>query len=296
MESTVTECAISIRSVQKARGSFALRTGAVDVPTGFVTGLVGPNGAGKTTLVKAVLGLIGIDGGSVSLFGDRSPADPSTRDRVGVVLDQITAAPEWRTGTVGRRMSLLYGRWDERRFSDLLDRFEVPRLNRIGALSRGQTVKLSLAIAVAHQPELLVLDEPSSGLDPVARRELADTIREFMVDPSHSVLFSTHITAELDDLADRVIVMNRGGVAYAGMLEELHDRFAVVRGYGSFPADARGSTIGVRRDTSGHWEGLIRVEDTGLFGPDIIIDRPTIDEVVVHFAEHGEPDRKEISA
>lgn len=156
MESTMTESAISIRSVRKTRGAFALRTTDIDVPTGLVTGLVGPNGAGKTTLVKALLGLVEVDGGSVSLLGDRSPGDPGTRDRAGVVLDQITAAPEWRTGTIGRRLSLLYSRWDEQRFGELLDRFEVPRANRVGALSRGQTVKLSLALALAHDPELLV--------------------------------------------------------------------------------------------------------------------------------------------
>ncbi|MGN6445909.1 ABC transporter ATP-binding protein [Amnibacterium sp.] len=296
MESTVTGAAISIRSVRKRRGAFALRADSLDIPTGFVTGLVGPNGAGKTTLVKAILGLLAVDTGSIALFGRDDPADAATRDRVGVVLDRITAAPEWRAGAVGRRFRLLYRDWDEERFRELLDRFGVPTGNRVGALSRGQSVQLSLAIALAHAPQLLVLDEPSSGLDPVARRELADTIREFMIDPAHTVLFSTHITAELDDLADHVVVMNRGEIAYDGALEDLHERFAVARGAGAVPAAATDATIGVRRDISGRWEALIHVDDTGLFGPDVVIDQATTDDVVVHFAEHGEAAGKELTA
>ncbi|MBW4041201.1 MAG: ABC transporter ATP-binding protein [Acidobacteria bacterium] len=296
MEPTVTENAVAIRSVSKRRGTFALRDVDVSIPTGFVTGLVGPNGAGKTTLVKAILGLIDVDRGSIALFGDRAPADPETRDRIGVVLDQITAAPEWRVESIGRKVGLLYGRWDDRRFHELLDRFAVPRANRIGALSRGQTVKLSLAMALAHAPQLLVLDEPSSGLDPVARRELADVIREFMIEPDHTVLFSTHITSELDDLADHVVVMSRGEVAYAGVLDDLHEQFAVVRGAGGFPPAALPSTIGLRRDTSGRWEGLIRAEDTRWFGPEVVIDQASTDDVVVHLAEPAGTDRKDISA
>lgn len=296
MEAALNDDAISIRGVRKQQGTFALRDVDVTVPTGFVTGLVGQNGAGKTTLVKSVLGLVGVDAGTITLFGDADPLDAAVRDRIGVVLDQVTAAPEWRVGSVGKRVGLLYRRWDERLFRDLLDRYDVPVGNRVGGLSRGQTVKLSLAMALAHHPDLLVLDEPSSGLDPVARRHLADTVREFVLDPGHTVLFSTHITAELDDLADHVVVLDHGEVAFAGALDDLHERFAVVRGAGAFPEAARSATIGLRNDPSGRWEGLIRVDDTVAFGPEVVIDRATTDDVVVHFAEHREPTRKELAA
>ncbi|WP_439692339.1 ABC transporter ATP-binding protein [Curtobacterium sp. SP.BCo] len=296
MEPSLTDTAITIRSLHRQQGAFALRDVDVTVPTGLVTGLVGPNGAGKTTLVKTVLGLVGAESGSVSLFGGARPTDPVVRDRIGVVLDQVTAAPEWRVGSIGRYVGLLFDRWDDRRFRELLDRYGVPVGNRVGGLSRGQSVKLSLAMALAHQPDLLVLDEPSSGLDPVARRDLADTIREFVLDPDHTVLFSTHITEELDDLADHLVVLDAGRVAYEGGVDELHEQFAVVRGAGPFPEVAAPSTIGLRRDGTGRWEGLIRAGDTAWFGPDVVIDQASTDDVVVHFAEHSSPHRKEIAA
>ncbi|WFR65753.1 ATP-binding cassette domain-containing protein [Curtobacterium flaccumfaciens] len=136
MEPTLTPDAIAIRSVRKQQGTFALRDVDLTIPTGLVTGLVGPNGAGKTTLIKAVLGLARIDGGAIALFGDRAPRDRGAHERIGVVLDQATAAPEWRVRSVGRHVGQLYARWDERRFRALLDRFEVPPGNRVGDLSR----------------------------------------------------------------------------------------------------------------------------------------------------------------
>ncbi|BDZ52032.1 ABC transporter ATP-binding protein [Frondihabitans sucicola] len=282
----MTDDAVVIRQLSIRRDSFALRDVDLSVPTGYVTGLVGPNGAGKTTLLKSVLGLLAPDTGDVTVLGDAAGGD-AVNNRVGVVLDRISAAPEWRVRSVGRRIGRLYHRWDETFFRTLVARFGLPERNRVDALSRGQTVKLSLAMALARRPELLVLDEPTSGLDPVARRELADIVREFMLDPGHTVLFSTHITAELDDLADRIIVVNDGTVAYDGMLHELHERFAVARGSGALSERARASGIGLLSDSSGGYEVLIRSADTALFDADVVIDDASTDDVVVHFAEQA---------
>jgi len=279
--------AVQLRGVTKQRDSFTLRDVDVRIPTGYVTGLVGPNGAGKTTLIKAILGLLHADAGEVTLFGRGASQARAIHDRVGVVLDRVTASAEWRAGSVGRRIGRLYAHWDEPYFQELMVRFDVPSGNRVDALSRGQSVKLSLAMALAHRPELLLLDEPSSGLDPVARRELADTIREFMIDPSHTVLFSTHITSDLDNLADYIVVLSAGEVAYSGALDELHEEFAIVRGPAPFPEMARSSTIGTQFQSDGGYEGLIRASDTTAFGQTAIIEPATIDDVIVHFTEHA---------
>jgi ABC-2 type transport system ATP-binding protein len=288
METTVTETddvVVVVSGLRKRRGEFALHDLDLRIPTGYVTGLVGPNGAGKTTLLKALLGLLKPEGGSVTLFGEHLAGAVGARDRIGVVLDRITAAPEWRAASIGSRIGRLYSRWDQQYFQQLLQRFEVPGENRVDALSRGQSVKLSLAMALAHRPDLLLLDEPSSGLDPVARRDLADVIREFMVDPGHTVLFSTHITSELDDLADHIIVLNAGEIAYTGGVDDLHERFAVARGPAPFPETARSSAIGLRLESSGRYEALIHTADTAAFGPEAVIDAASTDDVVVHFAE-----------
>lgn len=284
MGATVSSNAVEIHGLTKKRTAFALDNLSVRIPTGYITGLVGPNGAGKTSLIKVILGLIAADAGEVALFGREPGVTTAALDRIGVVLDRITAAGEWRAASVGRRVARLYAQWDEPYFQALLRRFDVPAGNRIDMLSRGETVKLSLAMALAHHPDLLILDEPSSGLDPVARRELGDVLREFMVDPTHTVLFSTHITADLDNLADFIVVLAEGKVAYSGAIDELHEQFAIVRGPGPLPESVRRSVIGLLLEPGGGYEGLIRAEDTASFGKETIIDAATIDDVVVHFA------------
>lgn len=282
---TLSQDAVVVRGVRRQRGAFLLDVGELRIPTGYVTGLVGPNGSGKTTLIRTLLGLVTPESGDVAVLG--SADVPGRRAAVGVVLDQITASPEWRAGSVGGRIGPLFSDWDEQRFQSLLDRFEVPGRNRVSELSRGQTVKLSCAMALAHDPRLLVLDEPSSGLDPVARRDLLDVIREFMLDPGHTVLFSTHITTDLDGLADHIVVMAGGTVAHQGMLDDIPDGFAVIHTHAPLSEDARAAVIGLHAGPNHDHRGLVRAEDTALFGPEVVMEPATTDDVVVCYAEHA---------
>ncbi|MEO7123930.1 MAG: ABC transporter ATP-binding protein [Lacisediminihabitans sp.] len=279
--------ALAMRQLTVRRDSFTLKDVDLQVPSGYVTGVVGPNGAGKTTLLKTALGLLTPRSGEVTVLGHPA-GSKEVQDRIGVVLDRATVAPEWRVGTIGRRIGRLYRRWDEQQYRGFVDRFGIPLRNRVDALSRGQAVKLSIAIALAHNPEILILDEPTSGLDPVSRRDLADVIREFMVDPAHTTVFSTHITSELDDLADRIIVLNAGTVVFDGMLHDLHEKYVMARGPAPLPASARAVAIGARFDSQGGYEALIRIEDTAKFGQDAVIEEASTDDVVIHFAGHSQ--------
>ncbi|MCH1883349.1 ABC transporter ATP-binding protein [Agrococcus sp. ARC_14] len=273
-----------IEDLRVQRPSFELDGISFAVPRGTVVGLVGPNGAGKTTAIRAMLGLIAPDGGRAETFG--LPAgSPHALARTGIVLDQPTAAEEWKVPTLGRRIAPFYPQWDEQRFVDLLARLSVPQSRRVGELSRGEGIKLSLATALAQTPELLILDEPSSGLDPASRREIAAIIREFMVDPDHAVLVSTHITAELEGLADDLVVLVGGRIAHHGPLHEVVEQFAMARGAGAVPD---GPVVGVQRSGE-QWSGLIRMEDSAGFGAEVVIDAASIDDIVVHLgAERAE--------
>lgn len=171
---------------------------------------------------------------------------------------------------------------------ELLDRLRVPRTQRVSELSRGQGVKLSLAMALAQHPEVLILDEPSSGLDPASRREIGDLIREFMLDADHAVLFSTHITTDLDSLADELVVLVDGRVAYHGALIDVSEEFAMARGAGAIP---NGPLIGPERSGE-QWSALIRLTDSAAFGPDVVIDTASIDDIVIHLAA----ERQEVAA
>lgn len=180
-------------------------------------------------------------------------------------------------------MGRFFPTWDDDLFRSLLDRFDVTRHARVGTLSRGQGVKLSLAVALAHHPELLVLDEPTSGLDPVSRADLVDLLRDFMVDETHSVLFSTHVTSDLDSLADLMLVIDDGRIAYSGTLDALREEFAMVHGTEQLSAEAEQAVLGLRR-TGARFDGLIRTPSSPLFGPTTVIDTATTDDVVVHLA------------
>jgi len=263
------------------RPSFDITDVSLTIPRGSVVGLVGPNGAGKTTVIRALLGLITPDAGVVQVIGQPA-GSPTSLARTGIVLDQPTAAPEWRVASLGRRISPFYRDWDEDLFVASLARFDVPLERRVGDLSRGQGVKLTLATALAQSPELLILDEPSSGLDPASRREISDVIREFMVDPRHATLFSTHITTDLDELADEVVVMVGGRIAHQGSLPDVREEFAVARGFGPPPSGLIGPHA-----SGEQWSGLIRAAETAAFDADVVIDTANVDDIIIHLsAEH----------
>lgn len=277
--------AVDLSAVNYRRGRFALRDIDLVVPQGSIVGFAGPNGAGKTTTIKTILGLLKPSSGTVTVLDGRSPCDPETRERIGVVFDQPMVTPEWQIGAIGRRLNRLYQRWDAERYSQLLERFALSEKARAGELSRGEGVKLSLAMAMSHDPQLLVLDEPSTGLDPVSRAELGDLLRDWMTDGSRSVLFSTHIISELDNLADFIQIIHDGRIVLSGELESLRERFAVVRASGVMPAALADQVIGLRQDPN-RWDALIRVGDTPLFGADVVIDAATTEEIVLYFARH----------
>ncbi|HXH33356.1 MAG TPA: ABC transporter ATP-binding protein [Plantibacter sp.] len=274
----MTDDMVRISNLRITRPAFEIGDVSFTIPRGAVVGLVGPNGAGKTTVIRSLLGLLTPDAGQIEVLGH--PAGSSTAlSKTGVVLDQPTAAAEWRVHSLGRRLAPFYTDWDVELFTDLLDRLDVPQGQRVGELSRGQGVKLSLASALAQRPELLILDEPSSGLDPASRREIGDVIRQFMVDPHHAVLFSTHITTDLDNLADELIVLIGGRIAHHGPLPDAKEDFAMARSTGEVPD----GTLGVQH-LGEQWSALIRTDDSAKFGPEVVIDEATIDDIIIHLA------------
>ncbi|CAN5277549.1 ABC transporter ATP-binding protein [soil metagenome] len=282
----MTASVVKVTGLTHSQGTFRLESVDFDLPSGLVMGFVGPNGSGKTTTIKALLGMFHPDSGSVELFGGEAPGAASTTERVGVVLDQLFVSPDWKVGSLTYRVGAFFASWDRAAFGDYLERFRISPSARVGTLSRGEGVKLSLAMALAHHPDLLILDEPTSGLDPVSRADLVDILREFMIDPFHSILFSTHITSDLDSLADLILVIDNGRIAFSGTVDALHEEFAMVHGTEQLTPEARASVLGLRR-TGSRFDGLIRAEATPLFGPTTVIDAASTDDVIVHIARNG---------
>ena len=280
--------AVRLDAVVRKQGAFTLGPLDMSVPSGLVTGFVGPNGAGKTTAIKAMLGMVGIDAGSISVLDGA----PGTRHgRIGVVLDSLALSRDWTAVSAARSLERFYPDWDRDLLDDLLARLDVPARVKVKDLSRGQGVKLQLALALAHHPELLILDEPTSGLDPVARLEVLDVFRDFLIEEGRTILFSTHITSDLERIADHLHIIGGGRTCFEGPMTDLAEQWAMARGpVSALTPEAEAALVGARRGSAGTFSGLIRVSDTAAFGPDVLIEAPSTDEAVAAMTRDSRSD------
>lgn len=277
------DLAFALRGVGTAVGdNFALRDVSFELPTGYVMGLVGANGAGKTTTIRCLLGMRPIDTGEIELLGHQVPGPVALRQDVGVVLDHAFLVGDWRLAEVERTLRPFYDRWDGGRYRQLLDEFGLDLRSKVKELSRGMSMKLMIAVALSHQARLLVFDEPTSGLDPVARDELIGIVGDFLVDEGHSVLFSTHITSDLDRIGDYLTLIHGGRIVRTGTKDEVLEAYRVVRGGPDDLSDLVGvQLIGVRRTPTGA-QALVPAEQADLLGGHVLVEAPTLEEIAVH--------------
>lgn len=267
---------LKLQGITKNYKEFHLGPIDLEVPRGYVMGLVGANGAGKTTAIKIALGAV-LPGNGVVRLIDKS--------RVGVVLDQPPWPSSWRVRDIAKLVGPFYPDWNQRVFEELCGWAGVSWRLKVKEFSRGMGMKMQLAVALAHEAELLVLDEPTSGLDPLARGELLDMLSEFMTSERHSVLFSTHITSDLDRIADMVTILDAGRVIASGSRDDLLEMWVMVRGGVADLTDDLSSRVrGLRRHSVG-WEGLLPAADLGLCGPGVVAEAPSIEELLVHLAK-----------
>lgn len=200
------------------------------IEPGTVLGLLGANGCGKTTLIKCALGLIRPTSGEAAVFGENSwDLSANAKQRIGYVPQEVTSYPWMRVRQVINYTAAFYSNWDQPFVDELCRRWNVPLEDRIGSLSTGQLQTVGIVLALGHRPEFLVLDEPVASLDPSARRQFLRTLLEALEDQRQSILFSTHITSDLERVAQRVVIMSEGKVRFHGELDELKDRVKRLR-------------------------------------------------------------------
>jgi ABC-2 type transport system ATP-binding protein len=213
---------LTIEHLRKEYKEFVLEDVSLELPPGMVLGLIGPNGAGKTTTIKCLLNLIHPDGGRINVL-NYNPLTQSReiKDRVGYVGEEQYFYAQRTPAWTGLFVSHFFSRWDSGLYQKLLARFDIPPRKRISKLSRGTKVKLTLAIALAHHPELIVLDEPTSGLDPIVRREILDLLRETVREDGKSVLISSHITDDIEQIADLVAYIIDGRITLTASKDDL---------------------------------------------------------------------------
>jgi ABC-2 type transport system ATP-binding protein len=241
--------AIEIKGLRKEYKGFKLDDVTFTVPQGYIMGLIGPNGAGKTTVVKLIMNLIRRDAGEVCVFGmDNLRHEPEIKSRIGFVYDAPHFPEDLRLETIASAVSAFYRKWDEGQFRGLLEEFQLRPRQVFKKLSHGMKMKFSLAIALAHDADLILMDEPTAGLDPVFRFELLTKLRALIQDERKTVLFSSHITSDLERVADFVTFIHEGRVVFSATKDEVIETWGVVRsaGDGLSPGDVPGAR-GFRR-------------------------------------------------
>ncbi|MCI8547033.1 MAG: ABC transporter ATP-binding protein [Clostridia bacterium] len=213
---------------KKYDNKFELGEIDIDIPSGSIVGLIGENGAGKTTLIKSILNIIKIDKGNIKIFG-KDYKNENVKEEIGVVLDN-TFFPELLTlKDINNSMKSIYKNWDSDLYFSYLKEFDLPENKTIKSLSKGMRKKLEIATSLAHKPKLLILDEPTSGLDPVIRSEVLDIFLKFIEDDEHSILLSTHITSDLEHIADKIVFIDEGKIVLEKSRDEIMDDYAILK-------------------------------------------------------------------
>lgn len=217
---------IETKNLNKAFDAFKLEDISIKIPKGKIIGLIGENGAGKTTLIKCILNVLNADSGEVLLFGKHT--DDRAKNDIGVVFDNAFINEQYNIKDVNLIMKNIYDNWDELKFLKYMKSYNIPFKKEIRKLSTGMKKKIEIAVALSHNPKVLILDEPTSGLDPVIRSEILDMFEDFVVNGENSILLSTHITSDLEHIADNVIFISKGKIIFDRPLKEIKDNYIML--------------------------------------------------------------------
>ncbi len=277
-----------ITNLGKRFKGFQLQGLSFSLPRGYIMGLIGPNGSGKTTTLKLMMNLMHKDTGEIKVFGqDHVRFEREIKQRVGIVYDE----PVFYEQLSMRRMTGLirpfYTKWNQAQYEGYLRRFDLNETQKIKTLSKGMRAKYALALALSHGAELLIMDEPTSGLDPVFRREMLDLLLEVMQREENSILFSTHITSDLDRVADYITFLDRGKLVFSQEKDSLYEQYRLVKGAPEQLTESlRRELLGVNAGEHG-LEGL---SDHEIRGEGLLTEKPTIEDIMFYFTRgngHG---------
>ena len=274
---------IEIKNLCKYYPAFRLEDVSITVPGGTIMGLIGENGAGKSTTIKCLLNLIRRDSGQIALLGrDALKDERAVKEDIGVVLDESLFHDTLTTKDVDRIMAGLFRKWDKNLFADYMKKFDLPRNLYLKEFSRGMKMKLSIAAALSHHPRLLILDEATSGLDPVVRDEILDEFLAFIQDEEKGILISSHITSDLEKAADYVTYLHEGRVVLQGAKDELLETYGkLVCARADLARVDKGLLAGVREGQFG-CEALVRDRRAFKYAhPELAVDPVTLEEIMV---------------
>lgn len=280
-----TENAIEVKNLSKKYDGFLLDNISFQIPYGSITGFVGENGAGKSTTIKSILGLLKRDSGEIKVLNHTpDESNDSWKEEIGVVFDECNYPGDLKIPDIHHMLRLIYQTWDAHKFMEYMQRFELPTNKKVKEFSKGMKMKLSIAVALSHNSRVLILDEATSGLDPVIRSEILDIFREFIVDESHAVFMSSHITSDIEKISDYIMLIHKGRLLFTENKDELIYNYGLVKCSQEQMKSIPGEMIvGMER---GSFENCVLVKNRkALEGKGLIIDRANIEDILVYIVK-----------
>jgi len=283
---------LEIKGLRKDFKDFHLKGIDLRLEPGYIMGFIGPNGAGKSTTIKLMMNLLKKDGGEIRLFGkDHIKDEQEIKNRIGFVFDENYFYEELTVSEMKWVLAPAYKTWDEDAFQQNIRRFQLPLKRKIKELSKGMKMKFSLAIALSHHADLLIMDEPTSGLDPLVRSELLDILSETMQDENKAVFFSTHITSDLDKIADFVTMIHDGEILLSMAKDDILNKFGLVKGGKDIlkTTEIRDLFVGIKENQFG-FEALAKdkVRVRRALGDKVIIEKPTLEDIMLYYTRRSQ--------
>lgn len=276
--------------VCKRYKDFQLDNVSFAVKRGFIHGFIGQNGAGKTTTIKLLMNLVRRDSGTIRVFGlDNLEHERAVKQRIGFVYADSHFYEDLTLEAMKRVVASFYEGWDEDAYRRYLRQFDLPPNKKIKQLSRGMKMKYAIALALSHNADLIVMDEPTSGLDPVVRREILDILRDVIQQEDKTVFFSTHITSDLEHVADYITFIHDGRIRFSLSRDEVYDKYVLVKGGPELlDQDTRQLFVGLREHAYG-FEGLAADSHRARhwFGNQVVYEKPSLEDIMVYTIKHS---------
>ncbi len=276
---------IEIRNLQKNYKNFSLTIDKLDIPEGYITGFIGPNGSGKTTTIKSLLGMVKPDSGELKILNTDINKDTKTKESIAYVGDESGFLEESTLSNIHKIISKFYTNWDEELYKKYINKFQINESKTYKDLSKGQKKQFELIIALSHHPKLLIMDEPTSSLDPIIRNEFLELIQDHMEMDNMTVFYSTHITTDLDKSADYIVMIYKGKILLKGEKDEILDNHVIVKSKKDLiDASIKKDFISLKEYDFG-FEGLIsnRKKAYELFGNEAIYEKCTLEDILLYY-------------
>lgn len=274
--------AIEIKDLVKQFDNFKLGPINLTIPKGTIVGYIGQNGAGKSTTIKLLLGLLNKDSGEIKILDEINPSSIGLKDKLGIVFDDLLVPEEMTLIDVEKFCSRVYSKWNKNSFYKFKEKFNLPEKKIIKNYSRGMKMKLSMAVALSHNAELLILDEATSGLDPIVREEILDLLLDFMQDENHTILISSHILSDLEKVADYIAFINDGKILFMETKDELKENYGICTLSNEEVTSIDEEAIVGRRVHSFGQELLVK---KNLIPNVIIFQKPSIEDIMIYFVK-----------